>query len=126
MAAVKEFCALFMASPPMKTIKIQVQDELNRWTEVSAKAIPMSRFEAKQKQMKDFTKHYLENIEASNTLVIQIQEGLKNGAEYKDLFELACECIACMRGDDQLRAQTKREIRSREAEHERTDRQGQA
>lgn len=112
-AAVKEFCALFMASPPMKAIRIQVQDEAKRWTEVSAKAIPMSRFEAKQKQMKDYVEHYRKNIEASNSLVIQIQQGLKDGASYEELFEMAVECIACMRGDDQLRAQTKREIKAR-------------
>lgn len=102
-----------MASPPMKAIRIQVQDEAKRWTEVSAKAIPMSRFEAKQKQMKDYVEHYRKNIEASNSLVIQIQKGLKDGASYEELFEMAVECIAYMRGDDQLRAQTKREIKAR-------------
>lgn len=110
----KEFCALFMAKPPVKEVKVLVKDqESNDWIELPSKIFPMSRFEAKQSQMKEFIKNYLKYIYASKEGVIQIQKGLQDGLDYEQLFIMACECISDMRGDEQFRKQTRREIERR-------------
>lgn len=110
----KEFCALFMSTPPIKGVKVLVKDQAStEWNEVPAKVLPMSRFEAKQSQMKEFIKNYLKYIYASKEGVIQIQKGLQDGLDYEQLFVMACECISDMRGDEQFRKQTRREIERR-------------
>lgn len=113
----EEFCAVFMAEPPMKAVRVQVKDmNSSEWVEVPSKILPMRRLEAKQSQMKEFIKNYLKYIYASKEGVIQIQKGLKDGLDYEQLFVMACECIADMRGDEQLRTQTRREVERRSHE----------
>lgn len=113
----EEFCAVFMANPPIENVKVQVHDQdSGSLREVPAKLIPMRRLVSKEKQMKEFIKNYFKNIDSSNKRVIEIQRGLKAGMDYKELFVMACECISDMRGDEQLRKQTKREVERRSHE----------